>query len=157
MYLSTSIENDFNTGHQFGISILFFIQNGWPTFHFDRISVCWNSTKPWFVLNKSSKYTLCSLFAVRFHIIHWHYISFVAQNLKNAAHGVRNIRRAPGPDLNVKGRLLTIDEGCGLSKKPIRRIVGGAPAKKYAWPWVALLGQSNSSGITFKCGKKRKT
>lgn len=82
------------------------------------------------------------------------YISFVALNLKDTAQGVINTQKAPGPDASVKGRLLTIDEGCGLSKMPVRRIVAGAPAKKYAWPWVALLGQSNSSGITFKCGKK---
>lgn len=81
--------------------------------------------------------------------------SFVALNLKNAAQGVINTDKATGPDSNVKGRLLTIDEGCGLSKQPLKKIVAGAPAKKFAWPWVALLGQQfdNSTEIKFKCGK----
>lgn len=64
-------------------------------------------------------------------------------------------QKGPSPDCSVKGRLLTIDEGCGLSKVPVRRVISGAPARKYAWPWVALLGHKNNSRITFKCGKQK--
>lgn len=76
-------------------------------------------------------------------------------NLKDAAQALVNTQTT-APDCTVKGRLLTIDEGCGLSKVPVRRIVAGAPAKKYTWPWVALLGVQDENGITFKCGKKTK-
>lgn len=50
-------------------------------------------------------------------------------------------------------RLLTPSEGCGYSKVPHNRVVGGVPAKKGGWPWMALVGYKNSLGeISFKCG-----
>lgn len=50
----------------------------------------------------------------------------------NVIRGVSNARSPSvlAPDSNIKGRLLTSDEGCGLSKSAIKRIVSGAPAKK---------------------------
>lgn len=33
-------------------------------------------------------------------------------------------------------RLLTPEQGCGISKVRNTRIVGGAPAKNGAWPWL---------------------
>lgn len=51
--------------------------------------------------------------------------------------------------LDIKGRLLTPDEGCGYSAKRIPRAV-----KSGAWPWSALLGQK-LIGLTmgFKCSE----
>lgn len=43
---------------------------------------------------------------------------------------------------DIKGRLLTPEEGCGYSKVSNTRIVGGVPAKVGAWPWIALLGNT---------------
>lgn len=50
-------------------------------------------------------------------------------------------------------RLLTREEGCGVSNATHHRVVGGVPAQLGAWPWMALLGYENSLGeISFKCG-----
>lgn len=54
----------------------------------------------------------------------------------------------------IEGRLLTPEEGCGLTKVKITRIVGGAEAPIAAWPWVVLLGYENFNGTAFHCGKK---
>lgn len=54
---------------------------------------------------------------------------------------------------DIKGRLLTPEEGCGYSKVATTRIVGGAPAKNGAWPWIVLLGQRVNREIKFQCGK----
>lgn len=51
------------------------------------------------------------------------------------------------------GRLLSVADGCGISKAGNTRIVGGTPAKIAAYPWLALIGYINGSEITFKCGK----
>lgn len=81
---------------------------------------------------------------------------------------------------DIKGRLLTPAEGCGFSKVPNTRIVGGSPAKKGeykqsslfgtddrkknnrkhfinlgAWPWIALLGHKDKMHIDFSCGKSK--
>lgn len=58
---------------------------------------------------------------------------------------------------DIKGRLLTPEEGCGYSKVSNTRIVGGAPAKVGAWPWIALLGYSIGWIKVFKAGKKNQT
>lgn len=50
-------------------------------------------------------------------------------------------------------RLLLPSEGCGVSKVPHNRVVGGVPAKKGGWPWMALIGYKNSLGeVSYKCG-----
>lgn len=54
---------------------------------------------------------------------------------------------------DIKGRLLTPEEGCGYSKVANTRIVGGAPAKNGAWPWLVLLGSYDGSEYLFECGK----
>lgn len=53
---------------------------------------------------------------------------------------------------DIKGRLLTPEEGCGYSKVANTRIVGGAPAKVGAWPWLALVGRESFFGFEFECG-----
>lgn len=54
---------------------------------------------------------------------------------------------------DIKGRPLTPEEGCGYSKVANTRIVGGAPAKVGAWPWIALVGRTGVFGIEFECGE----
>lgn len=77
--------------------------------------------------------------------------------------------------LRNKARLLTPEEGCGLSEVQTSRIVGGSPAKNGkqffvhfieklfhasffsnwnlgAWPWIALLGYRSGTGADFRCG-----
>lgn len=39
------------------------------------------------------------------------------------------------PSTFPKARLLTPEEGCGISSVPNKRIVGGSVAKNGAWPW----------------------
>lgn len=56
---------------------------------------------------------------------------------------------------DIKGRLLTPDEGCGYSKVANTRIVGGSNAKVGAWPWIALLVQKKGKENLFLCGKTR--
>lgn len=65
----------------------------------------------------------------------------------------------PGPrpddsiDSGLQGRLLAPNEGCGVSNVTHNRVVGGVPAKKGAFPWMALLGYTDDSGqVDFKCG-----
>lgn len=53
---------------------------------------------------------------------------------------------------DIKGRLLTPEEGCGYSKVSNTRIVGGVPAKVGAWPWIALVGSESAFGFEFECG-----
>lgn len=56
---------------------------------------------------------------------------------------------------DIKGRLLTPEEGCGFSKvaHTHTRIVGGGPAENGAWPWLALLGFKYFGVGLFICGK----
>ncbi|CRL00605.1 CLUMA_CG013865, isoform A [Clunio marinus] len=57
------------------------------------------------------------------------------------------------PNSAVSSRLLLPSEGCGISKVPHNRVVGGVPAKKGEWPWMALVGYTSSIGeVSFKCG-----
>lgn len=56
------------------------------------------------------------------------------------------------PVANVKGRLLTPEEGCGFSKVQQKRIVGGSTSKPGAWPWIALMGYRGIKN-DFGCGK----
>ncbi|KAH8398331.1 hypothetical protein KR215_008425 [Drosophila sulfurigaster] len=50
-------------------------------------------------------------------------------------------------------RLPTEEEKCGKQKKiSFRKIVGGSPAKKGAWPWIALLAYDYGFSHAFKCG-----
>lgn len=60
-------------------------------------------------------------------------------------------------DADVKGRLLTPEEGCGLTKVKNTRIVGGSIAPIGAFPWMALLGKENvffdKIKLSFFCGK----
>lgn len=83
---------------------------------------------------------------------------------------------------DIKGRLLTPEEGCGLTKVKATRILGGgdAPVGKSmehfcytkmfawnrvitlfkfvilgAWPWIVVLGYARKDNVTaFDCGKK---
>lgn len=53
----------------------------------------------------------------------------------------------------LKSTLLLPEKGCGISNATHNRVVGGAPAKLGAWPWMALLGyNSGLDDIDFKCG-----
>lgn len=59
-------------------------------------------------------------------------MSFLFEGLKlrDVVQGVINTQKAAAPDSNIKGRLLTVAEGCGLPKlTSTKRIVGGGPAK----------------------------
>ena len=50
-------------------------------------------------------------------------------------------------------KLPTIEDNCGFSNASHKRIVGGEPSKRGAWPWIALIGYVNNLGETsFKCG-----
>lgn len=51
-----------------------------------------------------------------------------------------------------KGQLLTPEQGCGFSTVPHKRIVGGAPAKPGAWPWIALIVYNQRQRTIFGCG-----
>lgn len=54
---------------------------------------------------------------------------------------------------NLAPRLLTLEEGCGFSNVTHTRVVGGVPAKKGAYPWMALIGYTNNfNEIGWKCG-----
>lgn len=53
----------------------------------------------------------------------------------------------------MKGRLLTPEEGCGLTKVKNTRIVGGSKAPVGAWPWMTILGYTRGRTISFECGK----
>lgn len=60
---------------------------------------------------------------------------------------------------DIKGRLLTPEEGCGHTDVAHTRIVGGSAAKKGAWPFMALLGKYYSKQYkiyTFHCGESTK-
>lgn len=49
--------------------------------------------------------------------------------------------------------LLTPDTGCGFTNFTVTRVVGGEPAPKGAFPWMALIGYKDDLGETaFKCG-----
>lgn len=69
-----------------------------------------------------------------------------------------HFRSGDGEVEDIKGRLLTPEEGCGISKVKNARIIGGSEAPIGAFPWLALLGQQYlvSGKITdwFYCGKK---
>lgn len=49
--------------------------------------------------------------------------------------------------------LPTPADGCGISDVHKGKIVGGAPAKNGAWPWMALLGYRRGDSVSFNCGK----
>lgn len=56
---------------------------------------------------------------------------------------------------DIKGRLLTPEEGCGLSKVMNKRIIGGSEAPIGAWPWLAVLAYlRNGNRLAFECGKR---
>lgn len=57
-------------------------------------------------------------------------------------------------DINdIKGRLLTPEEGCGFTKVKNNRIIGGSVARIGAWPWMAILGYDRGYTVSFECGK----
>lgn len=57
------------------------------------------------------------------------------------------------PNVNLRGRLLTPEEGCGVSNTTVRKIVGGQTAKPGQYNWMTLLGYTNNFGEqSFKCG-----
>lgn len=69
-----------------------------------------------------------------FLILPFHVILFEGLKLRDIVRGIIKTQRAPAPDSNIKGRLLTVAEGCGLPKlTSIKRIVGGGPAKNGKW------------------------
>lgn len=52
-----------------------------------------------------------------------------------------------------KGKLLTPKDGCGVTKESAGRIVGGTPARRGQYPWMALLGYlQRGNQISFNCG-----
>lgn len=54
----------------------------------------------------------------------------------------------------INGRLLALNEGCGLSIAGIRRIVGGKDAVGGSFPWMALLAYKFSGyKLQYDCGK----
>jgi len=52
----------------------------------------------------------------------------------------------------VPRRLLNMEDGCGYTNAPNKKIVGGLVSRIGAWPWIALLGYDDPSGSPFKCG-----
>lgn len=93
-----------------------------------------------------------------------------------AALNARNIFHSRSGDGITTGRLLTPEEGCGLTKVKNTRIVGGSKAEKGivfgdffhliqskkfqnkfslkgAWPWAVLLAFFEEHRIAFQCGK----
>lgn len=57
-------------------------------------------------------------------------------------------------EVDIQGRLLTPQEGCGFSKVKTTKIVGGQTAKVGAFPWMTLVGYTNNLGEeSFKCGE----
>lgn len=82
------------------------------------------------------------------------------QSFGNKLNGV-NIIRAPFEgkyffigESNIKGRLLTPKEGCGLAKVKNTRIVGGSEAPVGSFPWMCALGfLQEDDTIDFDCGE----
>lgn len=69
-------------------------------------------------------------------------------DLSRATDGTNNNNNA-----GVRPRLLTPEEGCGFSNATHTRVVGGQPAKKGAYPWMALVGYTDNFGkLGWKCG-----
>lgn len=57
------------------------------------------------------------------------------------------------PPPKILNRLLTPADGCGISKAPNKRIVGGAPARIGTWPWIALIFHKTQNGSPLSvCG-----
>lgn len=53
----------------------------------------------------------------------------------------------------LKGVLLSPNEGCGYTKVAHKRIVGGTAAKVGAWSWMVLVLYTNKTGTFSNCGK----
>jgi len=51
----------------------------------------------------------------------------------------------------VPRRLLNMEDGCGYTNAPNKKIVGGLVSRIGAWPWIALLGYTNARK-RFQCG-----
>jgi hypothetical protein len=49
---------------------------------------------------------------------------------------------SPGPAIGGKAHLFSPEEGCGFSNVTHPKVVGGVPAKKGGWPWMALVGKN---------------
>lgn len=66
---------------------------------------------------------------------------------------LENSSSSDASNVNLRGRLLTPEQGCGTSNTTVRKIVGGSPAKPGEFNWMTLLGYTNSLGEqSFKCG-----
>lgn len=61
--------------------------------------------------------------------------------------------KPPTSDPSLQNRLLTPEDGCGVSNVTHTRVVGGVDAKLGAWPWIARIGYTNNlNELSWKCG-----